>query len=336
MFKKFQDLQNYLYRAAAVQLTGIQLPTVWGPLDRVGNTWLGGVVVQNGKKMYRGSASDSSRRILPIRALMEALETMAIYRTGLDLQSRTGLAAAFSEKEARDRAYQELIERDALLYHWLGEVPGQAAESNLLSRFKKKLADGVEETQNLLAVRLWSADPEVHVYLAGAKSSYGCWALGMGAAVNKSDALKKSLFELLAKVAVHRAENACYAKVLRDEDESSRRFELAAHHLSTKEPEISSLLEHVLGGTRNANGATHHSADPSRLRAKTQYRALQVEAKNYFVVQSSNPDLMPLYFGKRFHEYRHHYLANPRLSQALSGSQYRFHSLERHLPHPID
>ncbi len=62
-------------------------------------------------------------------SLMEALESLALDDAGSPARSRHGVAAHFTEAEARRGAYGELVERDAFLYHWMTERPGRAVAS---------------------------------------------------------------------------------------------------------------------------------------------------------------------------------------------------------------
>src|SRR4051794_33557125 len=100
-----REILDRLHRMTALRMTGIALPVRWSRLERFGPLWLSTVSLQLGETNYvTGFAVDRDRRILPIKVLMEALETLAVRDHALSLQSRTGMAAHFTAEEARATA----------------------------------------------------------------------------------------------------------------------------------------------------------------------------------------------------------------------------------------
>jgi ribosomal protein S12 methylthiotransferase accessory factor YcaO len=110
---------------------------------------------------------------------MEALEFVAAKDAGMSLPSRTGLAAHRTLQLAQNSAFQELVERDAFLYHWLTETPASPCEflfpfSSELNRvFRPQLVELQSATAAILVFCVASIHPELK-----------CWMIGLGAGPN--------------------------------------------------------------------------------------------------------------------------------------------------------
>lgn len=316
------------FQETATRMTGIDFPVHWTGIERVGarSIVLAELCPPDLPSGIRGYAVDRKRPILMVKALMEGLESVAIRDAGLELQSRTGMAAHFREVDARESAYRELLERDALLFHWLSECPGRPVE---LAPVRAEL-QGVPEGESLRAVSLRSVDPSVAVCFVGSRSPrHGCWHVGLGTGSAPESALGKALGEWTASVFAHRGDR-CPTETKR----SPRREALSAHHAGTRDPEVAALLEHVLAGTE-----APEADDPREgqdLRTSTRFSPLPSRSPRYAVVRAENALLLPLLFSDAFFAHRAEYLASPRLARELARRPRRHHGGERFLPHPID
>jgi ribosomal protein S12 methylthiotransferase accessory factor YcaO len=137
---------------------------------------------------------DRSRRMVPIKSLMEALECLAYHDANHGAQSRSGMAAHFDLRQAKVKAYLELIERDAFLFHWLSEIPGVRVDWRKYRDRTGNLSLIPEsESGALRIIQLQAADPEVHVCMAVSQvPGRGCWHVGLGTERDLGEALAKS------------------------------------------------------------------------------------------------------------------------------------------------
>ncbi len=327
-------LLDWFFRQTALKMAGVTLETSWRTLTRIGPAWAGFVSVKLGPNQdFLGGAVDESRRVQAIRCLMEALESVAITQSNLDLQSRTGLSANFSEESAKAGAYAELVERDALLYHWLSETPAREVDH---PHPLVETARNLTQEGQLRVVQLSSADPGIVVCLAASRSPmHGCWHLGMGTGPSVSFASRKATLEWLASVHAHRARGDCPSKKSRDAD-------LARHHLISMEPDVARLLELILGVNPSMCASSSVSfdetlIDSSSLRSATRFTRLKTLSPRYFVIQAQNKLLLPLHFSQPYVAAREFYLANPRVKSARERrAPGQFHPADRFLLHPFD
>ena len=135
----------------------------------------------NERVRFTGMSSDSL--IAAKKAVSEYLEALAYYETRRPVaESRSGWASAESFSLAVQRAYQELIERDAFIMHFL--CPELAT---------RKIC-GSWDRQGILVTELQTVDPKIRVCLAGKKKG-GHWILGLGASDTIKTATEKAVLE---------------------------------------------------------------------------------------------------------------------------------------------
>jgi YcaO cyclodehydratase, ATP-ad Mg2+-binding len=313
----------------------IEVPIRWGAVEKIGPCWASGTNIglryETGDQWTPivGFGIDRSRRMVPLKSLMEALECLAYHDARHNAQSRSGMAAHFDLSRAKVKAYLELVERDALLFHWLSETPGSPVSWQQYRRLTGDLSLIPEsEAGTLRTVLLQAADPEVYVCLSVSRvPRRGCWHVGMGAERDLGEALAKSTREWLGLVNSHRVMGgSCPPSVFEDGQENI----FSVHHTNSADPGISALLDHITSG-REAPPAP---GGKESLWGSTRFEQLKTRSPLHTVVVSDNPNLLPLYFTERFTLERARYLENPRLKQALP-ERFRFHSASQFLAHPL-
>ena len=275
-----------------------------------------------------GFSLDSSLSRASIRALMEALEFVAAKDAGMILPSRTGLAAHRTLKLAQSAAFQELVERDAFLYHWLTETPAVPCEflfpfsSELNREFRPQL------------VELESATPVIQVFcVASVHPELKCWMIGLGAGPNREVAERKAWLEWLASVYRHREVRGCPPV---PESDGPRRW-ISVHHEESKNVEVSALCTKILRPSFDAISSPDGQVKRDGSALFEQSRFIQLPSRNshYAVVLAKNSELLPLYFGPEYFGAREEYLRNPRLRN-LDLRRLEYHQNDKFLPHPFD
>lgn len=325
-----------LFRRVALRSVGADSPSTWTQMERMGGYWLQMVMLESqvgeAKVKGKGFAMDKSRRVVCIKALMEALEQLAYIDAGLTLQSRNGIAADYSREAAVDTAYLELIERDALVFHWVGEVPFLAVSDDV-ERQVPKWIRGIEELEKQIHVRkLHSADPSIHVFLATLYSdTYRCWQVGMAAHRAEREAAYKAVRELAGQAFAHRIEKICPGEL---ESKKRKLLDVDIQHLLTRDESVSRLMRHLLSPAQDLSWI---KLDPDQVRRALACTDLPTLNNKYSVVRGENSLLMPIRFGKTFEKAAPEYLRNPRLIQLFSGKRpdWRFHAAEDLIPHPL-
>lgn len=148
----------------------------------------------NDDLFFSGTGSGTGWNNAAIKALSEMGENIICFRDGGE---RSGLAGGFLEKMAQQRAYEELLERDAYLFHYRNQEP-----------FLKC----IYENDFLKSYLLKSRDSKFKIVLSLKKqtnygdrlSPIGCIQFGLGIGLTTCNALNKSLSELAALMMYHR------------------------------------------------------------------------------------------------------------------------------------
>jgi hypothetical protein len=336
---KFGNLLDYLYRITALRMTGaydIAAPIRWGAVEKVGPCWASGTNIglqyPSGDQWTPivGFGIDRSRRMVPLKSLMEALECLAYHDARHNAQSRSGMAAHFDLPRAKMKAYHELVERDALLFHWLSETPGEPLRWQDYRELTGDLSLIPEsESGPIRTVRLQAADPEIFVCMSVSRvPERGCWHVGLGSERDLGEALAKSTREWLGLVNSHRVTGGvCPPSTFEDGQENI----FSVHHARSSEPGISALLDHITSGKETAQKT---AAIIPGLWESTSFKQFRTRSPLHTVVISDNSQLLPLYFTERFKLERARYLENTRLRAALP-EKFRFHSASQFLAHPL-
>jgi hypothetical protein len=332
---------DYLYRVTALRMTGaheIDVPIRWGEVEKVGPCWASGTNI--GLKYKEGDlwtpivgfGIDRSRRMVPIKSLMEALECLAYHDARHNAQSRSGMAAHFDLEKAKVKAYLELVERDAFLFHWLSEAPALPVS---WQKFKKLTGDLslIPETEagKLRCVQLQPADADVFVCMSVSRvPGRGCWHVGLGTERDLGEALAKSTREWLGLVNSHRVMGgACPPATF----EAGQENIFSVHHTHSVDPGIGALLDHLTSGKESPPDLPK-ADEKGSLWDSTRFEQLRTRSPLHSVVIADNPRLLPLLFTERFKLERPRYLENERLKRALPRS-FRFHPADGFLAHPL-
>lgn len=338
---KIQSLMHHFYKATAVKLVGLDLKTIWTPLQEFGKTKVCGAMVElPGKRTIIGYAFDTNPRLLPIKALMEALESVAIEDSGMQVNSRSGIAARFTQHEAQEAAYQELVERDAFVLHWLGELPGKPLHSKISSKFLNLYPD-VPEARHAQLVQLCSHDPEIMICMAATKSRYGCWNIGLGNAKSLDAAAKKAVGECMAGVFWHIHQGMCTYDYVKNREEPNLKKAkiMARHHAFSREKNYSDLIEYILFGYKSETTQDLYQSIAQISASKLEmcrFESLKTRSKNYFVVRAINSSLMPLIFGEEFKASAGDCAQQERCKLARSHRIHSAHASQEFLAYPFD
>jgi hypothetical protein len=240
------------------------------------------------------------------------------------------MAAHFDLPRAKMKAYHELVERDALLFHWLSETPGEPLRWQDYRELTGDLSLIPEsESGPIRTVRLQAADPEIFVCMSVSRvPERGCWHVGLGSERDLGEALAKSTREWLGLVNSHRVTGGvCPPSTFEDGQENI----FSVHHARSSEPGISALLDHITSGKETAQKT---AAIIPGLWESTSFKQFRTRSPLHTVVISDNSQLLPLYFTERFKLERARYLENTRLRAALP-EKFRFHSASQFLAHPL-
>jgi hypothetical protein len=240
------------------------------------------------------------------------------------------MAAHFDAQQAASNAYGELIERDAFLFHWIGEIPGDPVPLSLVPSTWSSLPD-LPETEPIRRVFLQSADPESSVCMAASRSAHGCWHVGLGTSRRPKAAVVKATCEWLMSVWAHRNVRGCPPEVVPRLNTGTRSAELWQHHRISRSTAVGALLTQILtpkAAAARIPGAKH-------LKANTSFARLPARSEAYHVFRASNPLLLSLAFGEEYQRAKAFYAQNPRL-MAVSRTRPEFHPVDSLLPHPLN
>jgi hypothetical protein len=134
----------------------------------------------------KGAGVDSSRELAFLKGVVELGEAYVFRAQNLNTSS--GLAGGVFLRSAVRRAKNELLERDAFLFHYRKVHP-----------FLSVSSFNASPDRNLLLFEMASADPSVHCFLATdnrcAVGEAACLLIGLGAHEEKSVARSKAINE---------------------------------------------------------------------------------------------------------------------------------------------
>ena len=191
-------------------------------------------------------------------------------------QTRSGFAAHESEKRAREYAYRELIERDSLITHFLcPQVRATPLSRPDYASLPARLAE------------LWSADPTIHVVMAGLQDSPDePWFLGAGAAQNLEAATEKAYVECVSTYCSFRHADDLNHPI------GPRQREILRHIRASKDEPMKNHLRSVFSGEGEL------IPDFTTSIAQANFRTLARRAGGFTVVSASHDLLCPLTLGE--------------------------------------
>lgn len=128
-----------------------------------------------------GHAVGNNPHVTFAKALSEALERSACMRFGVN---SNGFAAHPIEECARQAAWEELVERDAFLWHWHAGSSPVPVEMDY--------NPPCEAGESWSFYSLTTVDPQLHMRIAALKTAAGGIVLGLGCHLNPEKALIKA------------------------------------------------------------------------------------------------------------------------------------------------
>jgi hypothetical protein len=256
----------------------------------------------DGRRIRFCGLSDRSCGKAASKAFAEFLEANTIWSLGLSPENtRSGWACGETIIDAKARAYQELVERDAILMHFL--CPS-------LKSIHVPL-----KNQSIRAVQLQSVDPKLFVVICGMKFETGQWLIGAGCGKNVASTLQKAYFELLM-MKKDWTKNVSTKEPANIEMDAS----LLEHWNAMKDPEISNRVERIFA---------HRGQDELRFAVSEDRVFLKNEREysdKHFVVGCGHPELLPLTFSSMW-------IATEELGRKILNS--RGLTVEAWLTHPM-
>lgn len=323
---------------AIEKVLGVTAPVQWAIPARLGAFSVQLVSIGQGHEKRTGFGVDKSFQLAAKKACMEAIEIASLNAAALKLGSRTGVAAHVSRDQAEYAAFQELVERDAFLFHWLSETPGRQINPSQIQEFLFFKEYCKKRGEELFVIELESKVDSVKVALVASKSSqFLCWQLGLGAGEDIISASSKALREWVGNVYLHEFMGGCRPidGAFADVDPASK---LKAHHLASKQELVSTLLDSivrcvgsVVGPSRNFVGRENFDS----FYDETQFYVVPSVTRRTHVVLARNEKLIPLLFGDDYRNHDRFYRDHLRLS-GHAKLRFRFHSENLFLPHPMD
>jgi hypothetical protein len=198
-------------------------------------------------------------------------------------KTRNGVAADVDESVAKTRAYRELIERDALITHFLcAEVHSSPIPCPDYAVLPAKFA------------RLWSADPDVNVVVAGIeKDRNGPWFLGAGANATLDVAIQKAYLE---SVSIY----CGYYYADRVFDQLSERDRLVWTHIASSS---SMAMQNNIRMIFEGSGTLQPDFKTSM--AAASFTVVANLKNGWKVVRADHGSLCPIAFGPQWEQARH-------------------------------
>jgi hypothetical protein len=221
---------------------------------------------------YSGMDSDLSIAIK--KAISEMAEGLYFHSVKKKTSvSRSGLAAHVSEFKAKDKAYQELVERDAFIMHYLH--PELANEVRL-----KKEDENFKYTVN----KLQTVDPFVDVMLATIYNKKDhSYFMGLSSGDSRDELIQKSMQEafMLETNWIKKTEN----------HKQTEKAELLNRHFEIQfQDDVKQAIQKILsGGNKDKLNFVVENQ-------KTEFKLSQ-QFQNRIIADASHPDLMALTFG---------------------------------------
>ncbi len=186
------------------------------------------------------------------------------------ITNRSGFAANFDQQMAAQSALEELLERDALLFHWISETPFLA---------KKNLSN------DFVAYELFCADSSRSVIAVAKLSQFDCLYLGLGCNSDPQLALGHAYREAVSCQFRHEWMKSC----------TTGTRATAQHHRSTQMQD-SKIIWQKITDNLGALSVPQNFYDRSQMKIEV----ISSEVDRPFVIRATHPDLLPLEFGSHF------------------------------------
>jgi hypothetical protein len=239
------------------------------------------VTEQVGK--LKGSGVAASKDVAFLKAIVELGENFIFKFEGL--ADRNGIAGGLFRDAAKQRAVNELVERDAFLYHYRGKIPFIAIE-----RIASK------DHGSILLFTMASPVPQIKCYLATdekcAKGDFPCILLGLGAHGDPLVARAKALDEYSTMYYDHLYRPG-WCEFLECSPSKIGRI-TDFHHVQSRDPRNREIFKQLCTVGKDHQLSSARSIDVSK--AWT-YRHLESPVRFIRYVQASNPKITALSFG---------------------------------------
>jgi hypothetical protein len=245
--------------------------------DGMREHYVGLVVTRpKGTERLRFSGTDKySPAIAAKKAFSEYLEALTLWDLGAtEEESRSGWACGRTEQEAEESAYQELIERDALVTHFL------------CPELKTWVLPAPAGGKEFRLVRLQSVDPKLVVVLCGYfLENSGRWLIGGACEQREMLAAQKAVLEV---VMMRKDWHGAPPEAGMDQP---KREAFWPHWESSSDPLVMKNVEAVFSG--GGGTVVDFRIDRARLFRK----AVRSFSQSDVVVGCGHADIAPLTFG---------------------------------------
>lgn len=220
-----------------------------------------------------GAGRDTSKFRAFFKALGELGEAFLCHR--LKRPNRSGLAGGFLFKKSKERAYGEILERDAFFHHYRSGVPFL---DSVPDQFRVFLLD--------------SRDPKFKVVLvtdsASIRGELGCLVFGLGTAIDLTEAVKKARYEYLTLRRLHQIRPDRCRKLA---TLSPERLSMAdRHHIASRDQRNLDRFRHLCEGFSDVRRLP---IDPAKLSIKRHNSPIF----GFKYAEVSHPDLIPMEMG---------------------------------------
>mgnify|MGYP003393275034 CR=1 FL=1 len=316
---------------AARRFAGIEARLKWSIPDRIGSFWFQLATLEVEDRKWTGFGAGKSLRIAAVKACAEAVEMQSLSDSGQNLQSRSGSAASLGLKEAKIKALEELIERDAFLFHWLTEQPGGLVDAKIV----RPLLASLGWSENCHLVELRSKCVEIKVAFAATPSLRdGCWHLGLGSASTIFAAAEKALTECRASIYFHDIIGGCRPMDFGPKANLGANV-LKEHHALTKDKKFAGLIHRIASAPTALDRRLRELKRLDDLMLEAEFNELASISHRLTVVHAKNRSLLPLVFGATFDSWSSSVSEYADVGANLNKNRL-FHPPDGYLRHPFD